>query len=792
MGISTKAKKQRGNDVRILEFQKLNRRNFLKSFKVGSESGGLGNFGSGSSESSGDQYIEPNNNDYPIQKPINNLGEIGLLTQAVYLSDPDGHATKMTLVGDIGIGFENPPDDTKLMEFVLDITQDAVGGHAVDFGIQVLQPIPVIKTGINERTILRFQTTDGGVTYQVEDVTSSGGFGSAPPFIDSDPLIKGSGDPTKLLKFEVDGFPTAITRTITIPDSSTIMAGLGVLSQTWTGTNIFAGNISVKDNNFFIQNLSDITKQAKFDLAGATTGKVLTLKSNHTNNRTLTFPDTTTSLAGLGVLSQDWTGTNTFFGITNVKDDNYFIQNLSDPTKQVKWDLSNISISTTRTLVLPDSSTTLAGLGVLSQTWTGTNVFAGNMTVRDTNFFIQQTSDITKQAKFDLAGATTGKVLTIKSNHTDNRTLILPDTTTSLAGLGTLSQTWTGTNIFVGITNVRDSNFSLQNISDITKQVKFDVSSISTGTTRTLTIPNTTTTLAGLGVPDQSWTGTNTFFGITKIRTNNNFFLQDVTDLTKQVKWDLSAISTGTTRTITMPDADVLLGGSGSQTPWTSDIDAASFDLTNVGNITVNQNATFNGAITTIGNSQADFIQGLGTLSRDWLPSSSGVRVIGDSSHRWSAGTFDRINIGDAIGSIHSNVEGIEIRVDATNDSIELMTSGAATKIRIKDDEIQFFEPLDINDDVTIDGGHVLQSFDSQEIGLSVTNELTNPGTEGTLQPPRLSGNPGSDSAADTDFGAYIGAVGIINANSSFPQLIWRNSAGKWVGIPTVPVNVWP
>lgn len=47
----------------------------------------------------------------------------------------------------------------------------------------------------------------------------------------------------------------------------------------------------VHDALFEIRNLADETKKIVYNLAGATAGKVLTLISEHTDNRTLKFPD---------------------------------------------------------------------------------------------------------------------------------------------------------------------------------------------------------------------------------------------------------------------------------------------------------------------------------------------------------------------------------------------------------------------------------------------------------------------------------------------------------------------
>ena len=63
----------------------------------------------------------------------------------------------------------------------------------------------------------------------------TGGGGSTPPFVDTTNIIKGSVDATKLLAFEVDGFTTGTTRTLTPQDSSYIIAGTN-------RTNTFSAN----------------------------------------------------------------------------------------------------------------------------------------------------------------------------------------------------------------------------------------------------------------------------------------------------------------------------------------------------------------------------------------------------------------------------------------------------------------------------------------------------------------------------------------------------------------------
>lgn len=55
---------------------------------------------------------------------------------------------------------------------------------------------------------------------------------------------------------------------------------------------------------------------------------------------------------------------------------------------------------------------------------------------------------------------------------------------------------YSGTNTFLGLHNFRDTSFRLQDNSDITKFANFELSGISTNTTRTYTLPNLNGTLA--------------------------------------------------------------------------------------------------------------------------------------------------------------------------------------------------------------------------------------------------------------------------------------------------------
>ena len=71
-------------------------------------------------------------------------------------------------------------------------------------------------------------------------------------------------------------------------------------------------------------------------------------------------------------------------------------------------------------------------------------------------------------------------------------------------------------NVLSGVTITAGDNtgFTLQDNVDANKKAQFELSAISSGATRTYSLPNANTTLAGLSVP-QTFTTTNTFSGAT-------------------------------------------------------------------------------------------------------------------------------------------------------------------------------------------------------------------------------------------------------------------------------------
>lgn len=102
------------------------------------------------------------------------------------------------------------------------------------------------------------------------DTSNLGEFNDQAPFADSDALIKGSVDATKLARFEVDGFTTATTRVFTLPNFNATLATLAGAENlsnkslnglTFTGSgggvNLDGGIISITDGTLVLD--GDVT-----------------------------------------------------------------------------------------------------------------------------------------------------------------------------------------------------------------------------------------------------------------------------------------------------------------------------------------------------------------------------------------------------------------------------------------------------------------------------------------------------------------------------------------------------
>jgi hypothetical protein len=232
--------------------------------------------------------------------------------------------------------------------------------------------------------------------------------------IDNSTFIANSTDPTKKIAFDASqaAHLTTLTlqsdttqnQTITFPDSTDVLAGLNT-PQTFT-------NKDFVDNSTKIINSTDPTKDIAFNLSGATPNTTLTINGTQTSNATITLPSTSDTLVGQNSPAVLYNKT--------LDDSTTVISNTTDPTKQVKFNLSNLPPGQTQSLVIPSSNGTIV-LDAAQQTLTNKTMLS--------NTNVIGASDLENATGFVNISAspapTSGQVLIATSNSSAVWTSIL-------------------------------------------------------------------------------------------------------------------------------------------------------------------------------------------------------------------------------------------------------------------------------------------------------------------------------------------------------------------------------
>jgi hypothetical protein len=252
----------------------------------------------------------------------------------------------------------------------------------------------------------------------------------------------------------------------------------------------------------------------------------------------------------------------------------------------------------------------------------------------------------------------------------------------------------------VGVITVQDDGFTILDNADNTKIIAFQASSITTGTTRTLTVPDadliivgttTTQTLTNktlttpviasisnsgtITVP----TGTDTLVArdTTDTLTNKTltsptintpvisspstfdvsdavFSIQDNADATKEVRFQASGITTGTIRTLTVQDSDdTIVGRATTDTLTNKSIDSDNNTITNIVNADIKAAAAIDAskiADGTVSSAEFQYINSLSSNAQDQIDSKlpTTLTTTGDVIYSSGGSTAARLGIGSA------------------------------------------------------------------------------------------------------------------------------------------------
>lgn len=184
-----------------------------------------------------------------------------------------------------------------------------------------------------------------------------------------------------------------------------------------------------------------------------------------------------------------WTATQTFRSGIGPSDPKILIQDSADTTKLATFDVSGVATGTTRTLTVPDASGTIATQEYISSLNYMSGFDAANAfgeTGGANTWTGEQTFDSTKLKLKDELG--TAYVLTVTSSG--GGTLNLGGFALAYNYQLGAARTWTALQTY------RDTAFELTDQTTTSKKMVFELSGISASTTRTLTVPDASGTIA--------------------------------------------------------------------------------------------------------------------------------------------------------------------------------------------------------------------------------------------------------------------------------------------------------
>lgn len=233
---------------------------------------------------------------------------------------------------------------------------------------------------------------------------------------------------------------------------------------------------------------------------------------------------------------------------------------------------------------------------------------------------------------------------------------------------------------------VKDANFTIIDDADATKIAKVEASSITTGTTRTYTLPDASGEVV---LKDNIQTISNKTIDQNNTITvkDANLSVIDDADATKIAKFQASGITTSTTRTYTLPDASGTITLNDNSTTITNK--NISRGTNNVNGFTAHAvvvaDSGGNAAPGVVPGTVGNILKSDGT---DWTSGSASVSNIATKTTTYSILTSDRTILADATGGgftitlAGASNAGLKVtikKVDNTSNVVTIARAGSDT-----------------------------------------------------------------------------------------------------------------
>lgn len=340
-------------------------------FRTSSQASRLVDYVDGSNLSESDLDTDSKQAFYMAQEALDNTGlldedVVGTTSGDILVADGTNF-NNVTMSGDVTIDstgattISSGAVDLAMMSSDSVNSAKIVDDSIVNADINSSAAIDATKIADGSVTNAEFQylgSVTSDIQAQIDGVTA----GTVTTIDDDNFTLQDNGDSTKKLQFQCSGITASTTRTLTAPDADDTIVGKattdtltnktltaptinGVVGGTATSqtittlttdTVVGANDLELRaasGSELTFQDDADSTKETILDQSGATTAKKLTLVSSHTDNRSVTFPDATVTLAsltGTETLTNKTLGATTLSGEISGADQTVTRVNLKD------------------------------------------------------------------------------------------------------------------------------------------------------------------------------------------------------------------------------------------------------------------------------------------------------------------------------------------------------------------------------------------------------------------------------------------------------------------------------